>query len=162
VSKRLPLNERFWSKVDIRGEGDCWEWQAAMASGRYGYFAVSNGDMQYAHRLAWTLVNGLIPSGLRVLHKCDNPPCCNPAHLFLGSQQDNVNDMLQKQRGRWRRGETHHSAKLNPRKVRTIRSAVRNKLFSRAELAEIYGVSEVNIDRVVNRKIWRHVTDETA
>ena len=92
--------DRFWDKVDKSGR--CWEWLAAKNSSGYGRLN-NNGRNHLAHRVAWILTNGPIPEGdhygtICVLHHCDNPPCVNPAHLFLGTIQDNVNDMIEKGR----------------------------------------------------------------
>ena len=89
----------FWSKVE-RSSG-CWLWTGTKAaSGGYGIFW-ENGNQHRAHRLSWLLTNGAIPKGMVVCHKCDNPPCVNPAHLFIGTMKDNVDDMMSKGR--------HHS-----------------------------------------------------
>ena len=103
---------RFWDKVTI-GD-DCWEWQAYRIpppSG-YGQFGMGGrrGRMHPAHRVAWLLWHGTIPEGMRVLHRCDNPPCVRPDHLFLGTQADNVRDMHQK--GRYRGGFTTEARHL--------------------------------------------------
>lgn len=96
--------DRFWSKVDQQGPDDCWPWLAATFRNGYGAFVVGGrkGSMTTAHRTAWELANEQrVPEGLFVCHRCDNRPCCNPRHLFLGSQEDNMRDMLSKGRGRW-------------------------------------------------------------
>lgn len=82
----------FWSRVDVRGPDECWPWMNAKTPNGYGtvYFG---GRMVGAHRVSWELTHGPIPDGLFVLHHCDNPPCCNPAHLFTGTHTDNVRDM---------------------------------------------------------------------
>ena len=86
--------ERFWSKVDIKDDDSCWMWTAAkLVNFGYGAFGVRGSVVERAHRMSYYLVKGDIPKGLHVLHKCDNPPCCNPSHLFLGTDQDNVDDM---------------------------------------------------------------------
>lgn len=90
----LTPEERFWAKVE-KGP-DCWEWKAFRNKG-YGKFTY-NGRMYLAHRLSWILTNGPIPDGLGVLHSCDNPPCVNPDHLFLGTQLDNMRDASNKGR----------------------------------------------------------------
>lgn len=98
--------ERFWSKVLVGGAGECWLWLACRNKNGYGLFRYK-GDPPHnigrAHVAAWRIVNG-DTGGLHVLHRCDNPPCCNPEHLFLGTQQENIEDMHRK--GRYRkRGE---------------------------------------------------------
>jgi len=95
----MPAELWFWSKVDIRSETECWEWEGGYFYDGYGAFWL-NTKMIRVPRLSWTYTNGDITDGLWVLHKCDNPPCCNPNHLFLGTYQDNVDDMITKERRR--------------------------------------------------------------
>lgn len=108
----LPVNafeDRFWSKVAIvDDETSCWEWQAGKL--KYGYGRVRVGDKnQLTHRIAWSLIYGEIPEGICVLHHCDNPPCCNPKHLFLGSIADNNADCVAKGRHIAPCGDAHWS-----------------------------------------------------
>src|SRR5688572_24439688 len=114
-----------------KGPG-CWIWQGA-TDGRYGE-ARLNGKKQKTHRIAWTLVNGEIPEGMFALHRCDNPPCVNPDHLFLGTKKDNRADCLQK--GRQARGEMNGSALLTADAVRAIRASS----LPHRELARMFGV----------------------
>ena len=104
---RAPLDERFWAKVDRASSDACWPWLATHGRFGYGEFKVGgrSGRSVKAHRVAWELTHGPISDGLFVLHRCDNPPCCNPGHLFLGTHADNMRDMAQKgrQRARWTR-----------------------------------------------------------
>lgn len=89
--------KRFWDKVSIPEDvNGCWEWTACKHTDGYGMFR--NGKMMFSHRMAYVLTFGRFPSELCVLHKCDNPPCCNPNHLFLGTVTDNARDMLKKGR----------------------------------------------------------------
>jgi hypothetical protein len=106
--------ERFWDKVDRSGGPDaCWPWTAFRYASGYGQFGVAGVAPIRANRYAWMAVHGRIPDGLWVLHHCDNPPCCNPAHLFLGTAQDNVDDMVAKGRHRW--GIHHYGNRGKPR-----------------------------------------------
>jgi hypothetical protein len=97
-----PGMERFWEKVDVRGPDECWEWTASCNKWGYGHFRW-NGTMGKAHRVSWELEHGEPPpprgSGLEVCHTCDNPPCVNPAHLWLGTSQENAQDRQAKGRG---------------------------------------------------------------
>jgi len=96
IHTKRPLEERFWEKVDVRGPDECWPWTRKHNPKGYGQFR--KDKMVQAHRMAWELTNGPIPDGLDVLHTCDNPPCCNPHHLFLGTNDDNMRDMNSKGR----------------------------------------------------------------
>ena len=96
------LQKRFWTKVDQRGETDCWVWLGSTNQDGYGrfnvYCLVKHNKLVQAHRFAYETRHGEIPTGLAVLHTCDHPACCNPAHLFLGTQSDNMRDMHKKRR----------------------------------------------------------------
>lgn len=102
IDSLAAIAERFWSKVAKGAPDTCWEWQASRNNHGYGQFGIASPDgprrMVGAHRVAWELTNGPIPDGQEVCHRCDNPPCCNPADLFLGTQQDNLDDAASKGR----------------------------------------------------------------
>lgn len=151
------LAVRFWSKVDRTGE--CWEWTGYRDPNGYGRFSVGGrgGSVQLAHRYAWEMQNGSA-NGLFVCHHCDNPPCVNPAHMFLGTQVDNMRDMASK--GRWSPrntacGERQGLAKLTEESVRAIRSRAVSETI--AALAREFCVSESTIACAVHRRTWRHV-----
>lgn len=137
----------------------CWEWLAGKTEAGYGKFTLGGGVTFRAHRLMWELVFGEIPEGLCVLHTCDSPPCCNPRHLWLGTQGQNVDDMTAK--GRWGGGappgEAHGRAKLSAPEVAEIRDRWANGGVLQKELATEFGVSKTTIGEIVHRKIWQHV-----
>jgi len=144
--------ERFWKRVS-RSAG-CWLWTGA-SDGRYGQAHVNKKPVK-AHRLSWILSFGDIPSGLLVLHRCDNPPCVNPAHLFLGTSQDNSDDKHAKGRNRSGIGEKCHTAVLCASLVVEIRRR-HQQGESHARLAREFGVSPSSIGRAATRETWRHV-----
>lgn len=152
----MSLEARFWAKVK-KSDG-CWEW-TAMKRGGYGRITrdgKSNG-MLTAHRLSWELAHGAIPVGLFVLHKCDNPPCVRPDHLFLGTQYDNVQDRVAKGREGDRSGEKNGRAKLSHGQVAQIRQ-LHTEGKSYRELALVYGVHYGHIGQIVHGKCWRNGT----
>src|SRR4051812_13356235 len=86
------MHERFWEKVDIRSNDECWPWKACKNEHGYGLFGVGNKRLKTSNRVAYELAVGPIPDGLRICHKCDNPPCCNPRHLYPATQRHNMLD----------------------------------------------------------------------
>jgi len=97
--EQRPLAKRFWEKVAAGDPDECWEWQGSRHPFGYGTINVQRRPVT-AHRIAYQFAHGDVPAGLYVLHHCDNPPCVNPAHLFLGTAKDNTEDMMAKGRGR--------------------------------------------------------------
>ena len=145
------LRERFLAKVVVRESG-CWEWVGFRLKAGYGRIRLSRDEgMSLAHRVAWEGAHGPIPSGLIVLHRCDNPACVNPAHLIPGTSADNTRDMLRKGRGII--GTTHPLGKLTPESVRIIRAA----RASRGDLARRFGVTRAAIRAVQVGRSWRWV-----
>ena len=135
---RRPIADRFWEKVLIGGEHECWPWMAARHTHGYGAFGV--GKRTYnAHRIAHELSTGLPAGDLFVCHRCDNPVCCNPGHLFLGTPADNVHDMLSKYR--------RHM--ITPEVAVEIRRASEAGIWTRRELGEVFGFSPSTI--------WKHL-----
>ena len=149
-------NERFWSKVEKHGPGQCWPWIAGTNTWGYGNFKV-RGKTKTASRIAWELANGQIPDGMCVLHTCDNPPCCNPDHLSLGTHQDNIADRDAK--GRQMRGTRMWKSRLEEQDVLVIRKAKPSgisKWGCTKELADRFGVSVSTINRIWRAETWKH------
>lgn len=156
---KRSLKERFQAKIVVGEPDDCWPWNASKTKKMgYGKFARGgkNGGWVEAHRVAYELACGPVPDGIQVLHKCDYPPCCNPAHLFLGTTLDNIKDKVQKKRHRWKshRGEANGRAKLTLTKAAEMRRRAANG-ESRASLARRFGVSWPVADSVVKGKTWQ-------
>jgi hypothetical protein len=161
---------RFWARV-ARGEGEdaCWPWAGPQSSAGYGAIMYRRVNRS-THRLAWELTNGAIPDGLWVLHRCDNPPCCNPAHLFLGTNADNVRDREGKRRGffkkgqknPWRvpppRGSAQKLAKLTEATVLEMVARYRAGGVTQRALADEYGISRPIVSLILSGKRWPHVT----
>ena len=149
MSCKTPQMQRLWRHV-AKSDG-CWEWQGYRNRKGYG---VIGDPTQLAHRVVWRATRGEIPEGLCVCHRCDNPACCNPEHLFLGTNTDNMLDREQK--GRWVpriRGEGNVSAKLTEAQVRAIHADTRNQY----EIAAAYGVAQSTVGVIKLGKKWKHL-----
>jgi hypothetical protein len=164
-------------KVNLEGslilEDHCWEWTGATFRVGYGNFRTPRGDDWSdwynigAHRWAWEQASGPIPDGLYLLHRCDNPPCVRPSHMFIGTQKANVNDMIQKGRQGDKRnfGTKNGSAKLVDDEVRYIRkhyvpaSGRGAKDGNAPELADLFGVTLQAIHAIGKRRIWKNLPD---
>jgi hypothetical protein len=158
IDHRTPKPvSRFWSKVDK--SGDCWLWTAFVDDCGYGRFRpTSKSSMNMAHRHAWMLTYGPIPEGLLVCHRCDNPACVNPDHLFLGTHAENMTDMASKGRSRDSFGEQNPRAKLTENTVREIRARYAAGGITLKQLGAEYSVSDQAVWRLVHRKSWRHLS----
>lgn len=146
--------ERFLSKISKGSKNVCWEWLAGKRGG-YGRFRIGT-HLYVATRLMWRLVHGSDPVGQLILHQCDNPYCCNPDHLFLGSGADNNLDKESKQRGKHPRGEQNGLAKLREDDVLRIFQSVE----SNKDLAAKYKVTDVAIHAIRTGRTWQHVTNK--
>jgi hypothetical protein len=154
--KRLPIEQRFWAKVAKLGPSDCWLWLASKDKDGYGYFDKSGNSFNgRAHRFSWELFNGkTIPEGFLVCHTCDNPPCVNPSHLFLGTCLENTRDMINK--GRGHAGEKNGRAKLTVNDVITLRKLSTAGLTA-AALGRMYSIDESTALDIIKRKLWNTV-----
>lgn len=149
------LGTRFWSKVDIRGEDNCWTWTASVRKEKEGYGAFwYKGRHHPAPRIALFLNTGELGDKIRqVCHHCDNPSCCNPKHLFFGTNQENNADKVKKQRHAF--GEKTGASSLTDNDVIEIRALAGH--MKQTEIAPLYGVTNYTISDIHRRKTWRHV-----
>lgn len=156
--KRLQtIEDRLNSYIDKTG--DCWVWTRDTYNYGYGKLSIGKSKQIRAHRYMYEKTYGEIPKGMNVLHKCDNPKCVKPEHLFLGTQKDNVSDMMRKGRGGYRsfKGEEHVNSKLKDVDIIKIKDLWNSGLFLQREIAEQMGVSQQVISKIVNGVTWKHV-----
>jgi len=178
IEKRRRRDARFWARVDRAGPvlrpglGPCWTWSGATGSAGYGRVRRA-GRLIGVHRLIYQMFVGPIRSGLCLCHRCDNPPCCNPAHLFLGTNLDNSRDMVMKQRHRYGPGSKpecggprpaiwgirHYNAKLTDEQILEIRRATGASERAVARLfQERFGVARSCVRAIRAGMTWRHVS----
>lgn len=175
--------KRYWSYVDVGEPDECWEWQGGRSDNEYGVFWCQNRIVS-AHRMGYMIYHEKSPGELLVCHKCDNRPCCNPHHWFLGTPADNQTDMKLKgrsakgeksgahtkpesvRRGKdnhwygvlhtWSLGEKNVNARLTREQIPLIREMVNSGMFM-TEVAKLFKVSDVSINNIMNGKTWKHV-----
>ena len=145
--------KKFWSKVDKTK--NCWEWTGRYHKQGYGFMDI-NKKGELTHRISWVINRGKIPKGICVLHKCDNPKCVNPDHLFLGTHTDNMRDMVSKGRRFHTFGENTPHRILNDFQVIEIKKLLKLK-FPYKELAKAFGVSRSTINDIVSGYTWNHI-----
>lgn len=149
---KVDVSDRFWSKVDM--SGDCWLWTASKHIHGYGWFSL-DGVTTLAHRMSYMLIFGDIPDSMNVCHMCDTPSCVNPKHLFLGTQQTNVQDMYAK--GRRDIGENHPKSKLSNKQVKEIRAKYIPRKVSLRQLAKEYDVTHRLIETIIKYKTRKDI-----
>ncbi len=149
---------RFWSKVTKPGPGECWSWAGARNKNGYGVYGIGPAcaAARLAHRVAFFLHHGVDPGETGVCHTCDNPPCCNPAHLFLGTQSDNMRDASLKGRTQWPGPVPRKLTADSVREIRRLASSGRPL----AVIATDFGVSHQMIWKIVRRKAWADIPHE--
>jgi hypothetical protein len=156
--KPSVIKKRFWSKVDIREEDECWLWKEGTNPNGYGHFHYFRGFNEHyeivAHRFAYRILVGKIPKGMGVLHVCDQPLCVNPQHLFLGTPADNMKD--KKSKDRQRKGSRVPNSKLTEKDIPVIRRLIKEG-WSQPEIAVQFGVTPSLIWYIKHKKIWSHV-----
>lgn len=145
--------DRFWAKVE-KSSG-CWLWQAAKDERGYGRFGVGSHGARLAHRVSWELVNGPLPHGMWVLHRCDTPSCVNPNHMFLGTHEDNMEDMAAKGRGRKNHptGERAYRAKLTLEQAQEIRR-LRASGMTQIAVAQQFGIHRGTVQEITKGRTY--------
>lgn len=138
--------------ASINKSGACWHWTGTLDKDGYGTVKLRGRRVEKAHRLAYRLANGDVPDGMMVCHTCDNPKCCNPSHLFIGTAQNNKSDCVEKGRHVKGRG-VYWKAKLSEDDVRAIRADTRTSY----QVADQYHVSAVLIQQIRKRNVWKHL-----
>lgn len=150
----------FWSKVDrTAGNEECWPWTGRLSTTGYGQFAKGSKGGVRSHRLAFFLVTGKHPDELHVCHVCDNPICCNPQHLWLGTAKDNIQDSIKKGKHinpKPLKGEKNPSAKLSERDILDIKKLCLN-VKNKSLIASSFGISRTHLYRILNGERWTHL-----
>ena len=149
--KRLPY--LFWAKVEILGLDECWNWTSKIAPSGYGIFRTgdNHGISRLSHRVAYYLSRGILLPDASICHSCDNKRCCNPTHLFSGTHQENMDDMVSK--ARQAKGSNHGMSKLSDELVLRIREDTR----SQKDISADYGISRSQVSNIKTLKSWRHI-----
>lgn len=156
VNKSIPVKDRIYKFIDKKGEDDCWEFIGCRNSDGYGRIGTTPSKNESAHRIIYKLEKGDIPKGNVVMHTCDNPPCCNPKHLILGTQNDNIQDMVSKQRHVYNTKENCNFAKLTEKQVIEIKNKYTGKRGDKVKLAKEYSVVVTTITNILNNKTWKN------
>jgi HNH endonuclease len=150
-----PAEERFWRVTDKSSDDACWEYFGLQSTNGYGRFKIGKKNIR-AHRYSYELHKGPIPDGLVVRHTCDNKLCVNPAHLLVGTQADNMQDMVTRKRGGKSQGSSHAYAKLSESDIPVIRALV-DSGKSLSAVSRLYGVGVCAISNIAKRKSWKHI-----
>lgn len=154
-STHVPVENRFWDKIIVKKSNECWEWIAYKNPDGYGVIGIKGGKTERAHRVSYKIHFGKIPKGMVVMHKCDNPGCCNPNHLMLGTQAENIYDMISKGRLVNKKGEKHGSSRLTQKQVDLIRSEYNGRKGEKIELSRRFNVRPTTITNILTYKNWK-------
>jgi len=144
--------DKFWSHV--KKTSGCWVWVGSKDGGGYGCFGSSWLDERKSHRISWIIYNGEIPPDFWVLHKCDNPSCVNPEHLYLGTHQDNVQDKIKRERQSRMIGMRNGRSILTPDDVIEMRKMYKRGDWSYRQLSWFFGVSQTQVARIMKKESW--------
>lgn len=155
---QVEVIDKFWSRVDKRGPDDCWEWKGGRFNTGYGIIYSNNRAMS-THRFSYLLNKGPIPKGMFICHRCDNPPCVNPAHLFAGTPLDNQLDARSKNRFNPKRGEECHWSKLTDDTVSAIRRLVSSGR-TMCSVAKEFKIHRGTVRDICRGYTWAHVKTE--
>lgn len=147
------MNSRFEEKIERIPECGCWIWLGYCDKDGYGHFRKSTTQVCLAHRASWEFYTSPIPDGMDVLHRCDTPFCVNPHHLFLGTHQDNMDDMTKKERANHPCGNLNGNAKLNERSIFAIRSDDRSQRI----IAKEHRIGQATVSLIKAGKLWAHI-----
>lgn len=145
--------KRFWEKVDRKGKEECWEWQKDQTDYGYGRMSVDN-QVFLANRLSYIINHEEHPGEEFVLHKCDNPPCVNPHHLYLGDYSDNIKDAYERGRRESLSGNNSPIAKINSEDAEEIRKMYDGSEMTQKEIGDIYGITARQVSSIVNDEVW--------
>lgn len=156
----VGVSERYNKYVNVHGSDDCWPWTGCVNSSGYGRLKVVSYRIQEAHRIAWALHTGVSPGEMMVCHHCDNPPCCNPKHLFLGTHAENMADMASKGRAKppYQKflGENNGSAKISEKDASKIIEMISNG-WRNTEISERFNISHSMVSCIRLKKSWTHL-----
>ena len=152
--KNLSINYLL-QFIEIDDKTKCWNWKSTKDKNKYGTKKYK-GKYYKTHRLFYEICNGKIPKDMCVCHRCDNPSCCNPDHLFLGTQLENIQDMINKNRQRSAIGEINKSSKLTEIEVIEIRNLYAQGISSR-QLGKKFNINKSTILHIIHRRSWKHI-----
>jgi len=156
--EKTKMMRYYFDKNVVKKDG-CWEWKGVKTHG-YGSIGLGRKTKLRAHRVSWILHKGHIPKDMFICHKCDNPECTNPAHLFLGTCADNNKDMMQKGRnkGVFKKGRKPNNTLLTENQVKQIKIDLKSKSMTCKQIAEKYNTTLHIIKHISCNKTWRHIT----
>jgi len=154
IYKKTPAEERFWRYVEKIPFHACWEWVGGKNIFGYGRFNV-DGKMQSAHRFSYGLRNPDFDRSLNICHRCDNPGCVNPDHLFAATQKENIADRDRKGRRKMSYGDRHYRSKITSDQAKEIK-ALKGKM-KQTDIAKKFGINRSNVARIISGKYWKHI-----